>query len=416
MRRKKGYLFLIFICFLCLWGTVGMEAAQTKNVAIHACEGIEYNQIMLTVGIFNDSYDQFELYRSTSKNGDYKLLDSLDGSPEWTFSSNVTYPYARGEKGKVFWFKDSDKKVYYLVDGSASFNKTYYYKVRIADFYDETEEWSDIKSAKTLLSAPQLTKCYAATDRSVKLIWTKTGKAQGYQIQRYENKKWVNVKYVKKITYTDSRVKAGKSYRYRIRAYRKAGGKKVYSSYSNIFTVKTKAPTVKGNYSSGTVYGPSLNDSQLRDVRRVVQSFKDNYIKKGMSEYDKVWAAFCYIRANCNYAWRGWQYNGANTAWGALVYGEAQCSGYARGMKALCDAMGISCYYVHANSQASNPSHQWNLVRVDRKWYVLDAQGGFFLVGSKTYQKMVGMKWNTGGLPACSKKDHPQGGFVSSEM
>ena len=58
----------------------------------------------------------------------------------------------------------------------------------------------------------------------------------------------------------------------------------------------------------------------------------------------------------------GWQYDGANTAWGALVYGEAQCSGYARGMKALCDAIGVPCYYVHANKKALNPSHQWNQV------------------------------------------------------
>jgi hypothetical protein len=85
-------------------------------------------------------------------------------------------------------------------------------------------------------------------------------------------------------------------------------------------------------------------------------------------------------------------------------------------MKALCDAIGVKCYYVHANSKASNPSHQWNMVRVGGKWYILDAQGGFFLVGSQTYQNMVGMRWDTKGLPTCSKKDHAKGGFVSSEM
>ena len=53
----------------------------------------------------------------------------------------------------------------------------------------------------------------------------------------------------------------------------------------------------------------------------------------------KAFIAFNYLNQNCKYATRGWQYNGANTAWGALVYGEAQCSGYARGMKALCDAI-----------------------------------------------------------------------------
>lgn len=101
-----------------------------------------------------------------------------------------------------------------------------------------------------------------------------------------------------------------------------------------------------------------------------------------MSDYDRVLTAYNYLRSNCSYAYKGWQYNYANTAWGALVYGEAQCSGYARAMKALCDAIGVDCRYVHADSKASNPSHQWNQVRVGGKWYILDAQSGGFLLGS----------------------------------
>ena len=72
-----------------------------------------------------------------------------------------------------------------------------------------------------------------------------------------------------------------------------------------------------------------------------------------MSDYDRVLTAYNYLRSNCSYAYKGWQYNYANTAWGALVYGEAQCSGYARAMKALCDAIGVDCRYVHADSKAS---------------------------------------------------------------
>ena len=136
------------------------------------------------------------------------------------------------------------------------------------------------------------------------------------------------------------------------------GSKRITGPVGETFRVSIKTPTVKGEYGSGSVYGPSLTVSQLTEVRRVVQSFKTNFIKSGMSDYEKVKAAHDYLCANCTYAYGGWQYNGANTAWGALVYGEAQCSGYARAMKALCDAMGIPCYYVHANAQSANPSHQ----------------------------------------------------------
>lgn len=77
---------------------------------------------------------------------------------------------------------------------------------------------------------------------------------------------------------------------------------------------------------------------------------------------------------NCSYA-PDWSKNRANTAWGLLFYGEAQCSGYARGMLALFDAVGIESRYVHAAKAAPvNPSHQWNLVKLDGKWYHLDVQ------------------------------------------
>lgn len=171
---------------------------------------------------------------------------------------------------------------------------------------------------------------------------------------------------------------------------------------------------MRGDYKANSVYGPSLNSSQLMQVRRVVQSFKTNYIRKGMSEYDKALAVFLYLRSNCSYARRGLQYNNANNAWGALVYNEAQCSGFARAMKALCDGVGVKCKYVHANSKAVNPSHQWNEIRINGKWYIVDAQSGFFLARSNTWKNMMGMRWNTKGSPKCSASDHKKFGFYGS--
>lgn len=170
----------------------------------------------------------------------------------------------------------------------------------------------------------------------------------------------------------------------KLRGTENVNGKNIYSDKSVARKITLKSPTVKGDYSYGSVYGPYLDTAHLAQVRSVVQSFKLNYIRKGMSDYDKVLTAFNYLRSNCRYAYRGWQYNYANTAWGALVYGEAQCSGYARAMKALCDASGVDCRYIHANAKASNPSHQWNQVKVGGKWYILDAQSNGFLLGTNT--------------------------------
>lgn len=208
------------------------------------------------------------------------------------------------------------------------------------------------------------------------------------------------------ITTTDKNVQTGKTYQYRVLAYRVIKGKNIYSSKSKARKITLKTATVKGDYQYGSVYGPYLDTQHLAQVRSVVQSFKINYIRKGMSDYDRVLTAYNYLRSNCSYAYKGWQYNYANTAWGALVYGEAQCSGYARAMKALCDAIGVDCRYVHADSKASNPSHQWNQVRVGGKWYILDEQSGGFLLGSRTWKKKAGMSWDAKGLPTCSVTDY----------
>ena len=162
-----------------------------------------------------------------------------------------------------------------------------------------------------------------------------------------------------------------------------------------------------GNYKPGTVYGPKLNQSELNEVAAAVSRFDSSLPLDGMSDIDKVMAARDYLIQFCSYA-PDWSKNRANTAWGALIYQEAQCSGYARAMKALCDSMGIDCRYVHADKKASNSSHQWNTVKIDGQWYIIDVQGddsagfeAFFLLSDDTYANDTGLSWDRTSVPAC---------------
>lgn len=156
----------------------------------------------------------------------------------------------------------------------------------------------------------------------------------------------------------------------------------------------------------GSIYGPKLTQAELDEVDAAVQNFLNQYITPGMTDYQKVRAANDFLCNTVSYA-DSWAYNGANTAWGALIYHEAQCSGYARAMKALCDGMGIGCYYVHADASASNPSHQWNEVCVDGNWYIVDVQANdeynniAFLVSENFYVSTFGMSWDRSSVPAC---------------
>ena len=387
------FLFFViaFLIIGCFTGVSPVKADFEQKIQLNRCHA-NGSEINIESYVQGSQYDYVQIYRADrdpSQGGTFVLLDQMPISTNYWYSDSY---------GGKYWYTSGDND-------------------KITCFSHSCSVDEDVVSTTVKLSAPVVTRCHSYNNKNVKLCWSYTPKAKGYQIYKYTGKKWKRIKTINKkstLAYTDKKVKAGKTYKYKIRSYSIVSGKKIYSSFSSVRKVSLKRPTVRGNYKANSVYGPSLNSSQLMQVRRVVQSFKTNYIRKGMSEYDKALAAFLYLRSNCSYARRGWQYNNANNAWGALVYNEAQCSGFARAMKALCDGVGVKCKYVHANSKAVNPSHQWNEIRINGKWYIVDAQGGFFLAGSNTWKNMMGMRWNTKGLPKCSASDHKKFGFYGS--
>lgn len=282
-------------------------------------------------------------------------------------------------------------------------------------------------SVKTNLSSPHIKKGYLVGRKKVRINRTKADGATGYIIYRRNSEKgaWKKVATISgesQLYCYDTSVSAKKEYYYAVKAFVKADNSKVNSSLSKgkkASFKKTPKTVIKGDYKTGSVYGPALTSKQLSQVKSTVKKFCDNYITTDMNNLEKILTAQLYMAGNCTYA-ATWKKNGANTAWGSLVYKnsrgyhEAQCSGYARGFKALCDAMGIKCRYVHANSKSINPSHQWNEVKLNGKWYIVDPQGNstskylaFFLCSGKTYTKNSGMKWNKKAYPAVSSSDYP---------
>lgn len=121
-----------------------------------------------------------------------------------------------------------------------------------------------------------------------------------------------------------------------------------------------------GTYKKGSVYGPKLNKKQLNEVKaavnQIVTAVETNY--PGANNQTRFLAAALLMAQNCTYV-ADWSQNSANTAWGSLVFHQAACSGYARGLKAVCDGLGIHCYYVHSTSKGSCASHQFNKVYID---------------------------------------------------
>ena len=292
---------------------------------------------------------------------------------------------------------------------------TYRFKIRAykksgkSTFYGA---YSKVLKVQTKVAAPKMS---AVSERKsqVRVSWTKVKKATGLELSyRKGNESFQKLSSVSKNETNTTYIfncQEGAAYTFRMRAYRESGGKKDYGPYSQQTVVISSQGSVLsgGSYSPGSVYGPSLSQAELNQVREKVQYFKDHYIDDTMSDYMKVKMAHDYLVSVCSYA-PSWALNRANTAWGALVYGEAQCSGYARAMKALCDGIGIGCYYVHADASASNPSHQWNEVCVNGKWYIIDVQCNdlsrfyaVFLVSDSMFARTFGMSWDRSSVPPC---------------
>ncbi|WP_300260603.1 transglutaminase domain-containing protein [uncultured Cloacibacillus sp.] len=135
---------------------------------------------------------------------------------------------------------------------------------------------------------------------------------------------------------------------------------------------------IKGDYKLGSVYGPRLPQKQLDQLRARIEFILRNYLpdSSSMSDADKIISVLSILTENCSYA-TTWSKNYANTAWGSLVYGEGQCSAYARGFKALADAIDLSCYYVRGSKGPKEGRHQWVMVKCEDKWFHLEPQQMF---------------------------------------
>lgn len=83
---------------------------------------------------------------------------------------------------------------------------------------------------------------------SIKMSWKKVAGAQGYEIHRAASKKgkYKKVSATKGTSYKNSRLKPGKKYYYKVRAYKTVNGNKIYGKFSSAVAMDTKplAPVI----------------------------------------------------------------------------------------------------------------------------------------------------------------------------
>lgn len=111
-----------------------------------------------------------------------------------------------------------------------------------------TSQITTIKKKEIQIAKPSRVvklKIKKSSKRSVKISWKKQKNASGYEVYRSTKKnksfkKITTLKKAGKVIYVNKKLKKGKTYYYKVRAYKVVSGKKVYGKFSTIKKIKIK--------------------------------------------------------------------------------------------------------------------------------------------------------------------------------
>ncbi|MBM6619109.1 InlB B-repeat-containing protein [Bacillus suaedaesalsae] len=202
----------------------------------------------------------YEIYRSESSGGSYYKIATTEGYKEDYLNTGLA-------PGKTYYYKI---KAYREINGS-----TYY------------SPFSTITSAKPVLTGTTIKAAMAGYDK-VKLTWTKSVEATGYEIYRADSltstfSKVITITNNSTLTYTNSGLATGKRYYYKIRVYKSIGGKNYYTGYSNSTYATpvlggTNATAISSGYNKVKVSWKPVSGSHGYEVYRAT-SLSGSYSK-----------------------------------------------------------------------------------------------------------------------------------------
>ncbi len=214
-----------------------------------------YKSIKLTWKKMSD-VDGYEIEKSTTSGEKFKVLADI------TKKSTGSY---------------SDKKV--------TMGATYYYRMRAYKKVDGKKIYGpytkQVKQRAQVATAV-ITSAKRASYKSIKITWEKVSGASGYAVYKSSKKsgtyeKVETIKSGKTLTYTDEDCSCGKTYYYKVRAYRTYKKKNYYGSMSEIVSGKATPNKVKydgKNFSQRTTVTLKWKKASGADGYRIYYSTK----------------------------------------------------------------------------------------------------------------------------------------------
>lgn len=199
----------------------------------------------------------------------------------WTVRENANgYLIERYEKGK--WRSTAEisdnKQSTYIVNGLKP-GTDYYFRLKYYIIRGKNKQYFLYGEAiRCTTSLPTVTGFSASADsNSVRLVWNTLTGCDGYELQRLSGTKWTRLwKFTgsEKEKVTITKLKEGKEYDFRIRAYKDSSSGTIYGGYSYITCTATDKQSV-------TIFGPNLVYTG--------ESFNYTYCIEGDSKAEIKW-------------------------------------------------------------------------------------------------------------------------------
>lgn len=170
---------------------------------------------------------------------------------------------------------------------------------------------------------------------------------------------------------------------------------------TSINNIKTRKEFINWNPSIKSIFQKHLHYFEdqpfsISLVEQEVQYAVDTYIKKGMNDYEKLYALYNYVAKKVSYTDGNTGEEQYHCLSSVFLGDETVCEGYALAMSLLLDKVGITNCSVSGNSVEFG-SHAWNLVQINGVWLQIDATWDdkgdyagtqYFLKSKSEYEKI----------------------------
>ena len=140
-------------------------------------------------------------------------------------------------------------------------------------------------------------------------------------------------------------------------------------------------PTIEGLVYLNLTEGKEIPADNIKASKLKVscETFLNQNITDSMSDYEKELAIHDYLIYNCDYASDISDEKDEFSAYGVMLNKKAVCEGYSRAAALLLRLSNVETELISGtveddpSNAVTDENHMWNLVKIDGKWYHMDA-------------------------------------------